>query len=514
MKRLLRLVALVGVVAGISSACGGGGSSSGASSDSTIRYAAASIPKVLDPLLVPATLPTFGYAVFDGLLTEPKMEQTAPGLAESDVIDETAKTVTLSLRSGVSFHDGTPFDAAAVKANFERGKTLEASPYRALYRSITAVDTPDDRTAVLRFSALPPDIELQLARAPGFMMSPASFARPDLDRHPVGTGPYVFDEAASRVGEKLVFTRNPSYWAPELQKVDRVEYNTYDRAALVNVVQTGGVDVAWGLQGPDVAALRAAGSNIVSGPPVGPLVLWIPDHAGKVVPALGDPRVRKAMALAVDAQGFVNGPQQGHGFLTGQFSPDTSWAHFPDLDQPRQKDIAQAKALLAEAGYPNGFSCKSVIGAGSVTAPWTQTVARSLAEIGVKMELEQANGSEYLIKARTGDYTCLAMTLSWTGDPASHLDSFAGAPGIVNRFGALPADMTDLATRGAATVDTAVRAPIYHELYRKLFDSGIVSVFLSTDNTAVIDPSVNGTWPLGQGASPANPRGVSKAKAT
>lgn len=510
MKRVVRLVAVLGVLASLSTACGGGSSSGGTSSESTIRYAAASIPKGLDPLLVPGTLPTFGYAVFDGLLSEPQMEQTQPGLAESREIDEATKTVTLHLRSGVTFHDGTPFNAAAVKANFDRGKTLEATPYRALYGSITAVDTPDDRTAVIRFTTIPPDIELQLARAPGFMMSPASLTSPDLDRHPVGTGPYVFDVAASRAGEKLVFTRNPSYWAPELQKVERVEYYTYERAALLNVIQTGGVDVAWGLQGADVAALKSEGMNIVPGPQISPSVLWIPDHAGKVVPALGDPRVRKAMALTVDAQGFRDGPQQGHGFIASQFAPDASWAHFPDLERPHEVNIAEAKQLLASAGYPNGFSCKGVVGMGTVTQQWTQTVARSLAEIGVTMELDQANGSEYLIKARNGDYTCLAMTLTWTGDPASHLDSFASAPGIVSRFGPLPSEMTELAAQGVATIDPALRAPVYNELYRKLFDSGIVTVFLSADNTAFISPEVRGAWPLGLGGSPANPRGVTK----
>ena len=378
---------------------------------------------------------------FDRLVNFDENLQVSPGLAESwEIEDET--TWLLHLRPGVTFHDGSAFTAADVVYSLERADEVPNSPapYTDMVSSLATVEAVDDLTVKITTNVPNPALMEDIGRV--FIISKAAtegkasedFASPTTA---VGTGPYLLEDW--KPGETLTMHANEDYWGtvPEFNEVE-IRYISND-AARVAALLSGAVDVIDAVPPQDVARLEdTEGMHVFSTPSGRVIYLGLSmrfDQAPGVTDLDGNPlpenpfknaRVRKAISLMIDRELIVDRILGGSGVPAGQLVPDALGGHNTDVpaDKP---DVARAKELLAEAGYPEGFgltlysSNDRFPGDGDLV----QALGQMLSRGGLKVNgVEALPYSVYSKAASAGDYGAFVFSLgSSTPTSAPNLQS-------------------------------------------------------------------------------------------
>lgn len=465
-KRALAGLAVVAVGALALSACtsqrGGGGETDAASDvDGTFVFAASADPANLDPAFAQDG-ETFRVSrqIFEGLVgTEPGTADPAPLLAESWESSEDGLTHTFQLKEGVTFHDGTPFNAEAVCANFDRwynwtglaasealsyyyGKLFRGyveTPDTAVYESCTA-DDELEATVTLKqpFAGFIPALSL-----PAFaMQSPTALEEYGADEiggteeapslseygagHPTGTGPYKFDEWSP--GEELTLSAYDDYWGEAGQVTNIIFRVIDDPTARRQALEAGSID-GYDLVGPaDTAALEEAGFTMVSRPPF--TILYLAFNQAQ--PELQDVRVRQALSHAIDKEALISQVLPEGTEVATQFMPDSVNGYNEDVTT-YEYDPEQAKALLAEAGYteanPLSLTFNYPVNVSRPYMPDPEQIATvistQLTEVGVQLTPQtDAWSPDYLDKI-TGTPDHGIHLLGWTGD-YNDTDNFVG----------------------------------------------------------------------------------------
>jgi peptide/nickel transport system substrate-binding protein len=367
-----------------------------------------------------------------------------PALAESWTVSEDGKTYTFKLRQGVKFHDGTPWNAAAAKFNLDRmtnpkfkfHQPIAVGLMRWMWQDLDNYEVVDEHT--FKITLKQPNSEFLRRLAAGGsgaprMVSPAAvekFGNDGFEQHPVGTGPFKFVERV--VGEKVVLERNDDYWNPERKpKAQRIVMRGIPEVATRELaLMNGEVDII-GTPSPDsIEYLEAQGLKIVKGPSPTMYTLWVNFKD----PALGNPKVRKAICMAIDRAGMAKYLRKGLA------QPAYGILNFggPGYD-PNFRDCAYdpegAKKLLAEAGFDKGFTTRFdwTQGGGSDVntkgdAEWLQ---RDLGKVGIKSTIEMFDNGTYWdmmgagMRAGTG-----FMSVSWGESSFFWLDQVVAAGAI------------------------------------------------------------------------------------
>ncbi|WP_062528787.1 ABC transporter substrate-binding protein [Demequina rhizosphaerae] len=404
MLRTTRLAALAGAAAITLTACSSTGSdeepSTGATGDSTgavveggdLRYG--SVVDISTWIAADAAWgneATYYMAVYDSLLRTSATNEIEPGLAEAWEYNDDLTELTLDIRDGVTFTDGTALDAQVVVDNLNRFRE-GASPDRGLLDAVADVTAADEDTVVIALSAPDPALEINLSMQAGLIASPSTFDAEDAQTTPVGTGPYMLDSAASTIGATYVFTPNEDYWAPEDQHYESLTINYYaDASALLNALRDNQVDVANLNSVTQIPDAESAGYTINTEP-----VNWkgiiLADRWGMNNGALGDVRVRQAINYALDREGLLQGLEAGYGEVTTQIFNTEGDAFDSALDEAYPYDPEKAKSLLAEAGYADGVTIV-MPQTGFVPASEYELIAGVLAESNIFIEYEQAGES-------------------------------------------------------------------------------------------------------------------------
>ncbi len=353
--------------------------------------------------------------IFDSLVGRDADARWVPSLAESwRAIDE--RTWELSLRRGVTFHNGTPFTAADVVATFERVPTIAGNPgpFTPNLRTIARTEIVDPFTIRLHTDRPNPTLPGQLTN---IFIIPARLAHEPGEgasaRVAIGTGPYRL--TGFRYGEGMTLERNEAYWGekPGFARVQvRVISNDAAREA---ALLAGDIDLMENVPPDDVARLRASPAIQVFARPADRVVFLLPntgadtlklltDKMGKPleVNPLRDLRVRQAISLALDRTALVERVLSGQGVPSMQIVPEgfLGWTALP---VPRA-DPAAARRLLAEAGYPEGFrltlACTNdrYIYDGRIC----QTLAQMLARAGLTAAVDAMPGSLFMPRTRAG----------------------------------------------------------------------------------------------------------------
>ncbi|MFB6394770.1 ABC transporter substrate-binding protein [Polymorphospora lycopeni] len=385
--------------------------------------------------------------------------------------EPTATSARLTLREDVVFHDGTPFNAEAVKVNLERAAATTTSPNANMYASIESVTVESEFVALVEFERPYPDFYYNMATPAGMMVSPAAIAQGrDLSREPAGSGGWRWKGDEFAEGSKQVYTANPGYWNPDAVKVSRVEINIYtDPAARLNAYTSGQIDMMTYVPDANKALVETSGSRVFSDLSIATTVV-IMDREGTVVPAFGDPRVRQAIGLLIDRDGFNVAVLGRSGYPAGGFSsPTTPW--YDEALNQRALDIEQAKQLLTEAGYPDGFSFQ--FPSTTSIAPAVVAVQQMLAAGGITMNIVDLPPSEYTAAQRKGEYpasylipTAVDIDQWWTRTVSNN--------GPLNPFKLT--DLEDLEKRyvDSLALPTAERAPILKELQAEVINRGVI----------------------------------------
>lgn len=387
-RRTRAAVATVAAAALLLTACGSDGSSDDSAggagqSPEAITIATQTPPSSMDPVDASGGSIPYFQAVYDTLIHRNADGSHEPWLATDWEFDESRTTLTLTLREDVTFDDGTPLDAEAVKANLDRFK--EAGGAEAVRAETTeSVEVVDDYTVALHFESPDPAVVDALSDAYGFIANPSGFDSEDpFAVTPDGTGPYLLDEEASVTGSQWVFTQREDWWGEELPFSQITYLVLNDENAIVNGLLTGQVDAAT-LQGP-VDRVADDPSITLTPQEIDLKVFTLFDRSGSQVEALGDQRVRQAINYAIDRQALVDAILDGRGTATSQMWSPNAPGYLPELDSHYGYDPARAQDLMAEAGYSD-VSIRLARLPGLVNDALAEALRSQLAEIGITLE--------------------------------------------------------------------------------------------------------------------------------
>ncbi|MHA6522826.1 ABC transporter substrate-binding protein [Tessaracoccus sp. G1721] len=423
MSRILKAIALGGAAALALTACSSGSASTPSSTgDASTSGAAAAgraakltIGAVVDVATWKAAdadwgnTATYYMAVYDTLLRTAADGTVEPGLAEEWSYDDTMTELTLELRDGVTFTDGTELTADLAAQNLLRFRD-GASPNTSNLSAVTDATAVDEDTLLVSLEQPDPALLTYLSQNSGLVAAASTFDAADAQTNPVGSGPYVLDAAASTIGSSYTFTAREDYWDADIQHYDALTINYYaDASALLNALRDNQVDIANLNSVSQIPDAESAGYTINQAP-VNWKGLIIADRGGQVNEALADVKVRQAINYAVDREGLLQGLESGYGEVTTQiFGPGTE-AFIPELEDAYPYDPEKARQLLAEAGYPDGVTIV-MPQTGFVPPSEPELIAGVLAESGITIEYEQA-GEGFIGDLLGGKWAMFAFGLN------------------------------------------------------------------------------------------------------
>lgn len=297
----------------------------------------------------------FLFPIYDTLVTWTyESLEARPGLAKSWKFTD-PKTLVLELREGVVFHDGALFNAEAVKVNLDRSRSAEFSNIRADLGSVDQVTVDGEHVVTLHLKEADTALPLILSDRAGMMVSPKALAANGnrVDRHPVGAGFMQFVKWDD--GSQVVLTANPQYYERAGSNLGGITLKIMtDSATRLRSVQSGQAALAYALNGRQLPLLKKMPKlRAVTGPTLYCYQLYL-NLSRKT---LADKRVRQALNLAVDRETFVKGALAGAGEAAYMNLPINHWAYDPKTAELyKTSNPDRAKALLKEAGYPDGVT--------------------------------------------------------------------------------------------------------------------------------------------------------------
>lgn len=409
-----------------------------------------------------------------------------PELAESWDISDDGLVYTFNLRQGVTFHNGRPMVAEDVVYSFERLVDPEtASTSAADLASMGKVEAPDELTVVMTLKA--PDASL-LATLSGqsTIIIPREVVEEngDLSQVAVGTGPFIFKEYVPNT--RIVLEKNPNYWEEGLPYLDGMELTpiTEDTSRTTALV-TGTVDFIEYAPLRDIEVLEQDGSLKLAGDE-NTNVRFIGLNVERE--PFNNLQVRQAIAKVIDREAVLGPAVFGHGTPTEILFPDNFWAALEH--EPTPPDIEGAKALLAEAGYPDGFETSITSwSAYSFLSNAAVVVQEQLKQIGIEAELNLVENATMVDQV----YIAKDFDIAVTGesayvDPNTLIQSNFGTGESGNFVNYSNERVDELIVEGMAATDQTARQEIYQEIQRILLeDLPWVNLFIANQFEAMKD---------------------------
>lgn len=434
-----RLAAVAGISAAVAGLLSGCAAQSTSSSGSTnITYAASIAPTSLDPVISNNNPDDIVYqeAAYAALLQFNKAGQLAPELAVKwgYVPGTSNEQFSLTLRSGAKFADGSPVNAQAVANSLNYFIKNTTGPSAGAVVGMSAKAT--SALGVMISSTTPNPIIPQLLTSYnllGLIISPAGLKDPSaLKTETFGAGPYVLDTSKSLAGDHYVYTENKNYYAPSSKRPKTLTVKVIpDTTSALAAMRSGQVDLMYG----DQSLISTAKSYKLSvfAEPHSFAGFLLADRAGDLVPALGSQDVRQALNYAIDRKSIAAAAVGDYGAPTTQPNLPGWDSYSKSFESMYPYDLAKAKALLAQAGYPNGFTMKIGYAAWEpVVVKTVQAMAQQLSAIGVKVDLvATSSGSQLFGGLADKEYSGISLT--WGGQPfAANYGSLWASNGSAN----------------------------------------------------------------------------------
>jgi peptide/nickel transport system substrate-binding protein len=354
-------------------------------------------PPVLDPTANPAAAISevlYGN-VYEGLVQFAADGSVLPRLALSWEVSADGLTYVFHLKSGVRFHDGSAFDAAAAQFSLQRlvaaGST---NPQRSRLRAIRAVEAVDTLALRVSLSRRSGGLLQGLALGAAVMVSPQSAANNAV--RPIGTGPFRF--LRWRRGDSITLERNADYQGKPTV-LDQVTFKFIaDPTAAFAALMAGDVDAFSNYPAPESFAQLAADRrfNVFDGTTEMETVLGLNERA----PPLSNVLVRRAISYALDRRAIIDGAMFGYGTPIGSHFPPRNPAYI-DLTGVYPHDVGKARALLARAGYPHGFALTLKLPPPSYARRSGEIVAAQLGQAGIRVRIENLEWAQWLDQVYT-----------------------------------------------------------------------------------------------------------------
>ncbi len=370
--------------------------------------------------------------LYDKLVDINQDLEIVPMLATSWQITDGGRTYTFKLRQGVVFHDGTPFNADAVKFNFERmlDKSF-GSPRFNEVSLVTAVTAVDPYTVRITLDKPYSPFLAVLSDRAGMMVSPAAAQKvgKGLAREPVGTGPYKFVE--KRPQERIVLERFDKHWDKSAGNVDRIIYRPFtDENARVANIRAGELDIIDQVAPTEIPKLRTDPVlRLLERSGLGWQGVWIM-VAG---PPFSNKLLRQALNATIDRRTLVN-VVFGETAVpaNGPFPPGMFTHPIPANSRVPERNLDLARQKLRDAAMPNGFSFTLKITPGRVAQQIAQVIQSMAADAGIKVNIEIVEFGTILSQGDTHKFE--AILLGWSGrpDPDGNIYGFFVTEGGLN----------------------------------------------------------------------------------
>ena len=470
--------------------------------------------------------------IYDTLVDfKPGSTDLAPGLATSWKANANNTAWTFTLRKGVRFHDGTPMNADAIVFNLSRwwdkshpygfrdqGRTFEIvgellGGYKgdatAVIKNIVKVNDTTVRVDLNKPSSVLPNVMAAgyfgIASPTAIKKEGAKYGTPA--SKPVGTGPFIFQ--SWRTGDRVTLLPNKLYWG-EKAKVDQlIIRNIKDASQRLNELKAGTIDFANDLT-PDSLKSVQADKNLVAVKRPSFNVGFVSMNNRNQY--LKNQQVRQAISMAINKKAIVEGFWNGLGVSNASFVPPVmSWANSSKVPADYKFDPAAAKKMLAEAGYPNGFSIDLWYMPVSrpyfpTPKPIAEAIAADLSAIGIKVNLKTQDWAKYL-EDRNKEPGFDMYMIGWTGDYGDP-DNFYGAYYGSNASDDInwnPANVETLLQQGRAAATQEAKAKVYSQLHEITYNAAYRVPMVHSNPLAAARSYVKGWVPSPLGSEPFNP---------
>jgi peptide/nickel transport system substrate-binding protein len=451
--------------------------SSAAMAQSTVRIGLAEDPDILDPTLARTYVGRIVFAsLCDKLFDIDDKANIVPQLATGFETSADGKTVTIKLRSGVKFHDGAAMDAASVKYSLDRHINMAGSFRKPELAVVDKVEAPDPTTVTIQLKQPFSPLVAQLADRAGMVVSPkaAEEAGDKFGLKPVCAGPFKFVERIQQ--DRIVLEKFADYWDAKNVHIDRVVFRpvTESTVRLANL-KSGSLDLIERALATDLKEIKADSKlRVATVPELGYQGITLnvaKSDAAKT--SFADPRVRLAFDLAIDRKAITEV------VFNGEFLPGNQWVsplnpYYQERLPVPKRDVAKAKALLAEAGMKTPVAIDFMVPNNPETRQVAEVVQAMAAEAGFDLKIRVTEFATSLKEAEQGRYQ--AYMLAWSGrvDPDGNAYIFhkTNAPQNYGGFSDPEVDAwLDEARTKSALAD---RKAIYGKVAEKVIGKGAV----------------------------------------
>jgi peptide/nickel transport system substrate-binding protein len=423
--------------------------------------------------------------IFEGLVSIDETGKVQPQLAKSWEISPDGLTYTFKLQTDVKFHDGEAFDSAAAKFALDRARGKDSvNPQKRFFASIASIDTPDAETLVLHLSSPTGSLIYWLGWPASVMVGPKSAA--DDKTTPVGTGPFKFSTWAK--GDHVELVKNADYWNKQVvAKLDKVTFRFInDPQAQAAALKSGDLDAFPEFAAPELMSSFDGDARLAT--KIGNTELKVVAGMNNARKPFDDKRVRQALMMAIDRKTVIDGAWSGLGTEIGShYTPNDPG--YQDMTGVLPYNVEKAKALLAEAGYPNGFTF-TIKSPQMAYAPRSAQVMQAMfAEIGVTMNIEPTEFPAKWVKdvMTSRDYD---MTIVAHAEPLD-IDIYSRDPYYFNYKN--PA-FNDLMKKVQETPDPAEQAQFYGEAQKILAEDVPALYLFVMPKLGVWDKKLKGLW--------------------
>lgn len=443
-------------------------------------------PPGLDPTVAPAAAigEIVHYNILEGLTRINMDGSVAPLLAESWTMAPDGRTYTFKLKKGVTYSDGAPFDAGAVKFSFDRAKAPDSTnkARKAVFDNISSVAIEDPHTVILVLDKADALLPFRLGENTAVILHPSSAAT--TATRPVGTGPYKLD--SWNKGSSVTLVKWDGHRNAANVKIRRVTFRFInDPAAQVAALLAGDVD---GM--PRFAAYQAL-PQFKADPR---FMVQVGSTAGKGIlsinnrkPPLNDVRVRRAIAHAIDRQAFIDGAQEGLGKPIGSHFVPTD-AGYLDLTKMYPHDVEKAKALLKEAGVTVPINLTLTLPPPPYARKGGEIVAAQLAKVGINAKIENVEWAQWLSGPFKGNFD---LTIINHVEPLDYATAYANPDYY---FGYDNAKFREMVAQLAATSDPRNKARLFGEIQRQIATDAVNAYIWNPAQVAVFRKGLRGLW--------------------
>ena len=476
-----------------------GGDNTEVAVSDTLIFAQGAEPRGLDPALVDdGESSKVIVNIYEGLLkfAEDSTEVQAC-LAKDWVISDDGLTYTFHLQEGVKFHDGTDFNAEAVKFNIERqtiNKTEDMGYADFVWGDVASVEAQDDYTVVITLKKPSTPFLNNLAMSLGApMVSPTALQENDnnLNKKPVGTGPYTFDSWTP--DQDIILKKNADYWG-EPAKTDTVLFKFIkENASRVVALTNNEADMIDGIDTNVIEELKNSGMEILD--EEGMNISYMAYNVERA--PFDDPAVRRAISQAISVPEMVEGLYSGYASLANTILPSFVPGYSADVTQISY-DPDAAKEALAAAGvtkinmitYSNPRPYNTVTG-----QPLAEAVQGYLEKVGVEVEITPYDWTTYKEKIKNRDFDiCFYGWIGDNGDPDNFMNLLADDDPTMNVAMYQDEEFNALLAKAASTPNGEERNAIYAQMEQKVADEAVWLPISHMKSLSAYNPAVDGYY--------------------